>query len=392
VRKYSRLQLITVGVGVLIVIGLVATIQIPGGLFVRNRPATVTEISGTVLFSPVNDSKWTTAKVGMQLKRGDQLMTQAPDGDAVVQFDDGNIGFRMQSDSLLTMAAGWNTVLQAGTGGVYLNHGHMVAATRQGVPTAETAFTIDTDAAHITTEGTRLIVQALKDDLTTRVSSLEGTVRVRAKLAEATLLRSDAQRSPDRESVVTDNETLIVYVEPAANSAPEYGASLGRVVDSESGSGRAGAVVQVIGRQELFALSDEEGYFEIPDAAYNSELALVGTTTALAEELELRPNIGQISGRAVDAISGMGIAKVQVVPIGYRDLATETKPDGSFVIQELPRGTHSLVFNNDGYVIQVTGVTINREARVLLPDSAIEPKGDPLVPWAWLPILFGQYP
>jgi hypothetical protein len=392
VRKYSRLQLITVGIGVLVIIGLVATTQLTGGLFVRNRPATITEISGTVLFSPVNDSQWTTAKVGMQLKRGDQLMTQAPDGDAMVQFDDGNIGFRMQSDSLLTMAAGWNKVLQAGTGGVYLNHGHMVAATRKGVPTAETAFTIDTDAAHITTEGTRLIVQALKDDLTTRVSSLEGAVRVRAKLAEATLLRPDAQRSPERETVVTDNETLIVYVEPANNSAPVYGASLGRVVNSESGDGNAGAVVQVVGRPEFFVLSDEEGYFEIPDAAYNSELALVGTTTALAEELELRPSVGQISGRAVDAISGMGIANVQIVPIGYRELATETKRDGSFVIQELPRGTHSLVFSNDEYVVQVIGVVIDREVRVSLPDSAIEPKGDPLVPWVWLPTLFGQYP
>lgn len=47
-------------------------------LVMQARPATIVELAGTVLYCPAQDSKWVTARAGMPLRRGDQLLTLPP--------------------------------------------------------------------------------------------------------------------------------------------------------------------------------------------------------------------------------------------------------------------------------------------------------------------------
>lgn len=361
-------------------------------IITRDRPATITAVFGTVLYSPAGDPQWVTARRGLPLHRGDQLLTQPPDGAVTVQFDDGNIGFRLEADTLVTLTARWNSLLPAGIGGLYLSHGALMAETRPDVQTSQTRFCIDTEAAQVTLESTRLIVQVLKEEPTIRISLLKGEVRVRAKPAQAALYRTDAQRLPERETVVTANETLIVYVEPQALAAPAFDSNLGRVVDPQTRGGVEGMVVQVIGDPGLFAVTDEDGYFDIQGAAFNSELMVVGTTEEMAGELELRPSVGLVSGRVVDAATHQGVGLAQIIPVGHPSLATETGTDGSFTIQELPAGTHSLTVVAEGYVSPIAEATITTRVLVSLPDIRVVPMDeDELEPMAWLPIVFRQY-
>lgn len=386
-RKLPPILVILLCVGV-IALG-VWKVGIP--TIVRGRPATITVISGTVLYSSAGDSHWSTVDVGMSLQRGDQLLTQSPDGEATVQFNDGNIGFILKPDTLITLTAGWNVLLQAGSGGVDLDHGRLVVGTLHDAPTAETRFHINTQTAQVSVEGTWLVVQTLKGEPTTLVTSLEGDVRVRATAAEAALYRPDAQRLPERETLVKDGETLIVYVESPA--AP-VSSNLGRVVDPLTGNGYGGVVVQVIGRPELFEVTGEDGYFGIQGAALNSELVLIGATETGSGELELRPDVGQVAGRVVDAITGEGIAQAKITPVGRPELATETGSDGSFTIQELPLGTHSLAISADGHIGVIAEATVGAEVLVVIPDIPMVPQNE-LVPWAYLPLIvrdWGQYP
>lgn len=359
-------------------------------LVTSGRPATVMAVTGVVLYSPAGNLQWMTARPGTSLNQGDQLMTQ-PDSAVTVQFNDGAIGFRLEAETLATLTARWNALLQAGSGGVYLSHGTLMAETREDIPTSQTRFCIDTEVAQVSLESTRTIVQALKDDPTIRVSSLRGDVRVRAKPAQAALYRADVQRLVGRETVVTTNETVIVHVEPPAVATPAPNSTLGRVVDAQTGSGVKGAVVQVVGDPALFALTDKDGYFEIQGAPFNSELILAGTTEEMAGKLELRPHVGRVSGRVVDVTTDQGIAGVWIAPVGQPALATETAPDGAFTIHELPSGVNSLTIVAEGYVTQVAEATVTTQVQVSLSDIPIV-SVDALTPWAWLPAVFRQYP
>jgi hypothetical protein len=151
-----------------------------------------------------------------------------------------------------------------------------------------------------------------------------------------------------------------------------------------------GVVVQVIGDPELFAVTGEDGYFDIQDAAFNSELMVVGATEEVTGELELRPHVGLVSGRVVDAVTHQGVAQARIISVGHSSLATETGPDGSFTIQELSAGTHSLSVVAEEYVSIVAEVTIDTQALVSIPDIPVVPLDD-LVPWSWLPIVVRDY-
>jgi hypothetical protein len=359
-------------------------------LLVRDRPATLAEVSGTVLYSPAGNPQWVTARTGMPLRRGDQLLTLPSDGLAIVQLDDGNVAFSLVPDTLITLTAGWNSLRQAGEDGVYLNHGALMAITQKDLPAALTRFCIDTQVAEVTVESTWLMVQVLKTEPTTRVSSLEGRVRVRAKPAAAALYWPDAQRLPGREAVVDDSETLLVYIRSEPTPTSALGGNLGRVVDAESGRGRAGVVVNVVGNPELFAVTDANGYFSILDAPARSETVAVGAIDEVEGALELRPNVGQMTGRVVDAVSGEGVAQARIIPMGYPELATETGPDGAFALDELPVGTHSLTVVAPQHISVATEVTIDSEVLVEQPLIAIWPV-DSMDTFLCLPIIFNNY-
>ena len=398
-RKLSTILIVVLGVGFVAAVVLLGAWKLGGGLIVRARPASITEIAGTVLYSPAGDSQWSTAVVGMAIERGDQLLTQFPDGEVTVQFDDGNIAFMLKPDSLATITAGWNVILETGTAGVDLQHGRLVAGTLQDAPVAETSFHIATQTAEVSIEGTWLVVQALRNEPTTLVTSLEGDVYVRAKAADAALYRPDAQRLPEREMLVTDRETLIVYTESPDAQQPALGSNIGRVVDPQSGDGYQGAVVQVVGSPELYAISAEDGYFDIQGTAPHSELALIGAAeggTGESDELELRPDVGRVTGRVVDAVSGEGIAQAKIRLVGQPEITTETDADGNFTLEEIPLGTHTLAISAGGHIDMLAEASVGAEVLVVIADIPMAPQT--LIPWAYLPLIledwvqYGQYP
>lgn len=358
-------------------------------LLAQSRPATIVEVSGTVLYSPAGDPQWVTARRGMTLQRGDQLLTVPPAGSAVLHLDDGSVGVSLDPDTLVTLTASWNPLRQEGKGGVHLSHGTLVAITQKDLPKALTRFCIDTEAAEVTIESTFLTVQVLKDEPTTRVSSLEGKVRVRAKPALAALYRPDAQRLPKREAVVRDNETLLVYVQSEPTPTTTLGGNLGRVVDASTGKGQPGVVVHVVGWPELFAVTDADGYFTIHNVPGRSELVVVGATDEVEGELELRPDVGRLTGQVIDASSGEGVPEAQIIPIGYPELGARTGLDGHFVLDEVPVGTHSLTVDAPERIGSVAEATINTEALVALQPIVLQPQEDM---YLHLPIILVEYP
>lgn len=392
-RRASKRMIITLGLCLLAVLVVLVGLTVGPHLVVRDRPATIAEVSGTVLYSSARDSQWLMAKVGMPLRRGDQLLTVPPHGRATVHLDNGIVGFSLEPDSLLTMTAGWNVLRQAASDGVYLSHGSLFAIAQKELPNALTSFHVDTEAAEVAIESTMLVVQVLKDEPTTRVSSMEGEVRVRAKPNAAVLYRPDAQRLSAREAVLSSNETLLVHMESPDVRPSTLRGCLGRVVDAETGVGSEGIVVHVVGNPELFAITGADGYFAIASAPANSELMAVGATEEVHGDLELRLDVGQVAGRVIDSMTQEGIAEARVVPIEHPMLATETGQDGSFAIDELPMGTHSLTVVVDGYVSAVAEVTVGPQMLITIPDIPVMAERE-IETWR-LPAVFKnfvQYP
>jgi hypothetical protein len=139
-KSFPSILVVTLKVAVIIALSALVIWGVWAHIITRSRPATVTGVVGTVLYSPAGDPQWVIARPGLRLHRGDQLLTQPPDGAVTVQFDDGNVGFRLEADTLATLTARWNALLQAGSGGVYLSHGSLAAGTRNDAPTAQTRF------------------------------------------------------------------------------------------------------------------------------------------------------------------------------------------------------------------------------------------------------------
>lgn len=370
--RVSKLSLI-LGASAIAIVAVIVLLAAGPGLLVQDRPVTIVEVSGTVLYSSAGDSQWVTARAGMPLRRGDQLLTLPFSGRAVVQFDDGSVGFSLDPDTLVTLTANWNPLRQMGAGGVHLDHGSMIAVTQQGLPKALTHFAIDTETAEVTVESTRLMVQVLKDEPTTRVSSLHGEVRVRAKSTAAALYQPDARRLTEREAVVNDNETMLVYVQPEPTPVSMLVGNLGRVVDAKDGRGQAGVVVYVLGNPALFAITDADGYFAIPGAPAHSELIVVGATDEVDSALELRLDVGQVLGRVIDAASGEGVNQARITPMGHPELAVNTGPDGTFVLDELPVGTHSLTVVASQHVSTAAEATVSTRVPVTLSATLIWP-------------------
>lgn len=364
---------IVVGLCVLavVVVGLVVGPR----LIVRDRPATIVYVSGTVLFRSARSPEWVTARSGTSLRRGDQLLTLPPDGRATVHMDDGSVGFSLEADSLLTWTAGWNVLRLAASDGVYLSHGSLIAIAQKEMPKARTRFRIDMEAAEVAIQSTKLAVQVLKEAPTARVQSLEGEVRVRAKLEAAALYSPDGQRLSVRETVLSDNETLLVHVDGSSAQSRTLPGRVGRVVDAETVAGREGAVVDVVGSPGLFAITDADGYFAITGAAADSELMVVGATDKAQGDLELRLDVGHVTGRVIDATTGEPIANARVAPIKYPALVTETGPDGSFVLHELPLGTHALSVAVSGYAGMAAAVTVDSQMVVSVPDIEMLSEG-----------------
>ena len=382
---------IIIVLGLVVLAALVALVVLVVGphLIIRDRPATIADVSGTVLFKPARDSQWITARVGMPLRRGDQLLTVPPIGRAIVHLDDGSVGFSLEPDSLLTLTASWNVLQQTASNGVYLSHGSLFAIAQKEMPKALTRFHVDTETADVAIESTWLAVQVLKDEPTTRVSSLEGDVRVHAKLDNAVLYSPDAQRLTVREAVLSNNQTLLVHVESPNTRKSTLRSRLGRVVDAESGIGKEGVVVDVVGSPELFAITEADGYFAIDEAPASSELMVVGATEGVQSDLELRLDVGQATGRVINSMTGQGIAKARVIPIEHPALATETGLDGSFTIDELPLGTHSLSIVVGGYTSTAAEITMEAQVLVSIPDILLLPER--AIEDQFLPVIFKSY-
>jgi hypothetical protein len=357
-------------------------------LITRERPATIVETSGTVLYSAAGETQWTTARPGMQVHEGDQLLTQPPDGTITAVVNDGNFGFRMAPDTLVTYTARWHRLLEAGKDGLYLDQGEVIAETRHDVSPDKTMFSVETDAAQIVLEGSRTVVQKLKNEPTTRVSALEGEILVQPKSSDAKLIMPSDEYPAENKVLLNAEQTVIVYF-PGPGFEKEFEGNLGQVIDAQTGEGVPGVLVQVVGKPELFAVTNQDGYFDIPGNSLFDELIISGTTDKTAAKLVLQPFTSQINQQILDANTLKGISHAKVVPINYPELAVETNSEGVFTLKGLPVGIHSLAVIADGYVSPVAEVTVTPHGQVsispiqLVPTNSIE---------AFLPLVLYNYP
>ncbi|GMQ78474.1 MAG: hypothetical protein BMS9Abin02_0988 [Anaerolineae bacterium] len=361
-------------------------------IVVRDRPATIADVSGSVFFSPANSSQWETARIGQVLYRGDQLLTNSPDGGVLVIFNDGNIAFRLEDDSLVTLNARWNHVLQRGSGGLFLSQGTLRAETQGGVSENYTRMRIDTPTAWADIQGTRLIVQVLNEQLATLVSSLSGEVHIKAKPDQAVLYMDDANPVKSKDFTISDNETMIVYVDSGSQPSLSLSNHQGRVKDRITGKGVGNVLVNVVGDPALFAETNKDGYFEISSSAANGELIIAGATSQVSGDLELITQVGQVRGQVLDFFNYKGVKDIKVFPLGNPALTTSTGSDGNFVIQELPVGAHTLILSGGGYLPTIAEVTISQGVHHALGQIRLVPLDSEL---NFLPIIindFRQYP
>ena len=332
-------------------------------LIAQSRTATIIDVSGTVLYHSRGSPGWVTATPGIRIRAGDQLYTQAPGGVVRVVSDDGNIGLQLEPDTLITFTARWNAILKSGIGGIYMDHGTLLAETRHEIPISKTRFIIETEAAKATIVGSRLMVQALRGMPTTRISALEGEIRVEAASDQASILRTDLHPIQEKEMVLTSAETVIVYIKQLELVRREFDPNLGQVIDSKTRKGIEGVVVQVAGAPELFALTDEEGYFVIPGDGVFGDLVIAGTTGKASGDLVIQPFESRLKDRVVDGVTGKGVAGATVTPIEYPHLVAVTGTDGTFEIEGLPVGSHSVSVVVDGYLSQVVEARISGDGR-----------------------------
>jgi hypothetical protein len=363
-------------------------------LIAQSRTATIIDVSGTVLYHNTEGSDWVTASPGMQIRAGDQLFTQAPEGVVRVVSDDGNIGFQLEPDTLVTFTARWNAILKAGSGGLYMDHGTLEAETRHDLPDSKTHFVIETEAAKATVVGSRLVVQALRGMPATRVSSLEGEIHVEAISNNASIVSTDLRPFLEKEMVLNTAETVIVYINRLGAVSDEFNHNRGRVLDSQTHKGVEGVVVQVAGAPEQFAITDEDGYFAIPGDSIDNELVIAGTTREVNGDLELQPYVSRLTERVVDGTTGEGIPEAVITPFEYPHLAAVTGPNGAFTIEGLPVGAHTLSVVADGYLSQLVEATISRDGKASIDQIHIFTIGvyDDL---NFLPLImknFFQYP
>ena len=357
-------------------------------LITRERTATIVQTTGTVLYSAAGETQWTTAKLGMKLHIGDQLLAQLPDGTVTAVVDDGNFGFRMAPDTLVTYTARWNRLLEAGKDGVYLNQGVVIAETQHVASPDKTRFSVETEAAQIVLEGSRTIVQKLKNEPTTRVSALEGEILVQPKSRDAKLLTSSNEILTEDELLLNTEETVIIYTQ-SSEPEQEFAGNLGHVVDKKTGEGVSGVLVQVVGKPDLFSISNQEGYFDIPGKSLYDELIIAGTTGNSTNELVLQPFTSQINQQILDATTLKGVSRAKVIPINYPKLAVETNSEGIFSLKGLPVGHHSLAVIADGYISPVAEATVTPHGQVsisliqLIPANSID---------AFLPMVMYKYP
>jgi hypothetical protein len=359
----------------------------------QSRAATIIDVSGSVLFYRHGQSSWISASPGMKIRAGDQLFTQAPDGVVRVGTDDGNIGFQLEPDTLATFTARWNPVLMSGSKGVYIDHGTLMAETLHDLRQSKTRFVVETQAARATIVGSRLVVQALRGIPTTRVSALEGEIRVEAMSDEASILQVDSQPIQEKELVLNSQETVIVYIQQPEPVNGDFDHNQGQVIDSATQEGIQGVVVQVVGSPELFAITDAEGYFTIPGERVYKDLVIAGTTEKMVGNLIIQPVVSRLKDRVVDGITGAGIEKATVTPLDDPDRASVSDSSGMFEIVGLPVGSHSLIVDAEGYLSQIV------EARITV-DGTISIDGIRLFTPAaideveFLPIIlkFSQYP
>jgi len=357
-------------------------------LITRERTATIVETTGIVLYSAAGETQWTTAKLGMKLHKGDQLLTQPPEGTVIAVVDDGNFGFRMSPDTLVTYTARWNRLLEAGKDGVFLHQGLVIAETRHNVPPDKTRFSVETDSAHVILEGSRTIVQKLYTEPTTRVSALEGEILVQPKSSNAKLIMSSAEVFSDDEVLLNAEETVIVYFQ-STEPEQEFASNLGQVLDATDGEGVPSVLVQVVGKPDLFAVTNQDGYFDIPGKSVYDELIIAGTTENATTELILQPFTSQINQQILDATTLKGVSRAKVIPINYPELAVETDSEGIFSLKGLPVGSHSLAVIADGYISPVAEATVTPQGQVsispisLIPADSID---------AFLPMVMYKYP
>ena len=357
-------------------------------LITRERTATIVQTTGTVLYSAAGETQWTTAKLWMKLHIGDQLLAQLPDGTVTAVVDDGNFGFRMAPDTLVTYTARWNRLLEAGKDGVYLNQGVVIAETQHVASPDKTRFSVETEAAQIVLEGSRTIVQKLKNEPTTRVSALEGEILVQPKSRDAKLLTSSNEILTEDEFLLNTEETVIIYTQ-SSEPEQEFAGNLGHVVDKKTGEGVSGVLVQVVGKPDLFSISNQEGYFDIPGKSLYDELIIAGTTGNSTNELVLQPFTSQINQQILDATTLKGVSRAKVIPINYPKLAVETNSEGIFSLKGLPVGHHSLAVIADGYISPVAEATVTPHGQVsisliqLIPANSID---------AFLPMVMYKYP
>lgn len=356
-------------------------------LITRERTATIVETTGTVLYSAAGETQWTTAKLGMKLHKGDQLLTQPPEGTVTVVVEDGNFGFRMSPDTLVTYTARWNRLLEAGRDGIYLDQGEVIAETRDDVSPDKTRFSVETEAAQVVLEGSRTIVQKLKTEPTTRVSALEGKILVQSKSSDAKLITSSFEALSEDQVLLNAEQTVVVYFQ-STEPERDFAGNLGQVVDARTGEGVPGVLVQVVGRPDMFAVTDQDGHFDITGDSLDDELIISGTTENSTAELVLQSFTSQINQQILDSTTMKGISRAKVVPINYPELAVETNSEGIFSLKGLPVGIHSLAVIADGYISPVAEATVTPQGQVsispiqLIPANSIE---------AFLPLVLNNY-
>ncbi|MDB4974919.1 MAG: OmpA/MotB domain protein [Myxococcaceae bacterium] len=161
-------------------------------------------------------------------------------------------------------------------------------------------------------------------------------------------------------------------------SAPWRGHVLGEVVDSQTSTPIAGAIVHFEATDLSDVLSDARGTFrsaELPAGAVGMRVRAEGYLDSLCiatlnsnaadvgARCELTPSAyyGALDGHVVDS-TGKPVGGVHLALSGARELSLTSKKDGSFHGDKLPEGAYTLSATAPGYFAREVPVVVTRGA------------------------------
>lgn len=214
----------------------------------------------------------------------------------------------------------------------------------------------------------------------TSITSSNGSFSFRGVRGRVSLTARPYELPPARETLSIDDESLVTIELPLESTLYTL---RGRVVD-EAGFGVSGALLTVTSNDPQTPVrrstkSDADGTFSVaalPEPPFSLRAEHPSFSTARLAEIDDVDDVRVVMsagvtvlGRVLDDWNGEGLQNVHVSLRGPARADAKTRPDGTFVFDQMPTGTYEVSFVHPEYETQARRVVIEAPRYVDRPQT-----------------------